>query len=506
MAGKREKTTESLLSFRKKTSIAFITMIILSVGVLSTVILNISNRMIVRKVSSLISANSRQIELNIDNYIDNIVTTGTLLFSDEEIYKFNIADENLTEYDISTRKTKIQNRIYDIGIIENFADFAIIYSNDKSIGWLSNITSDMFLDGDSKYEVFSSFIADELTQSGWVFGVKDNNSRVYYVKRLNDNAILLESFFSRELSNVFEYSDQLDGMTVRLVDNDDKIVYSSNKEKIGAELPGTIKKEVGSNKFVSISNSDTFINVNGCNNGWRVICDIPTKVILAENNTLRTICMEITILLIIVTVLVTGIIQNKFSKPVTGMVSGLERKADYDQLSGVLNKASFTENVSAMLEDKKNDKDTIIAFAMMDMDNFKLVNDMMGHAYGDQVIRRMGSLISRVVGDRVYIGRLGGDEFALFMCYSSADMENVLKTIDDDMNMIRAGFEREFMQEKENCSVTLSGGIFADFITAEVDFDSVYKKADTALYVSKKSGKNRFTFYENSMAKQEVNS
>lgn len=492
MISVKDRTADSLRSFQKKTTIAFISIVILLIAVFSVVILNNSSAMLNNKVSSLISANSRQIGLNVDNYMNKFITAGTLLFSNEEIYKFDVTDSNLDDYEISKRKTIIENRIFDIGIMENFSDFAIIYANDKSFGWLSNITQDMFLDGDSRYETFSKYLDKGNNSSGWAFGVKGNNSRVYYVKRINENTILVESFFSRELSNVFEISEQLEGMVVRLIDENNKIVYSSEKEEIGNSISEKTEALLSKSKGGSTYDSDNYIDVNYCENGWRVVCSVPTQVMLAENNTLIRTTIIFGIVLIIISFVAIRLTQKMLSQPISGVMTGLEKKASYDQLSGVLNKASFTDSVTKIIETTNAN---VVAMIMIDMDNFKQINDTLGHAYGDQVIKRMGTLVNANFGDRALVGRLGGDEFALFMSYKFLKLKIATESLESDMKSLKKRFAEEFKEEQEKCAISLSCGIYVNNYNREMSFEEIYKKADSALYISKTTGKNKYTFY-----------
>lgn len=122
--------------FRKlQTEILFLYVaIILAVSFfLAIVILGRSSMTIREKVSSLIAANSRQLELNINSYLDKVETTATLLFSDEAYYLYDATDETLDAYGKIKSEETIVDRIVDLGLMENFADFGIVYANDHTV-------------------------------------------------------------------------------------------------------------------------------------------------------------------------------------------------------------------------------------------------------------------------------------------------------------------------------------------------------------------------------------
>lgn len=319
---------------------------------------------------------------------------------------------------------------------------------------------------------------------------------MYYVKRLNPNAVLVASFYSRELDSVFEYPEELKGMTVRLVNEDNVILFSMQKNEIGSALPGDIAELVGDRDNVSVMGREYLVNTNMCENGWRVVCAIPTDVILEENNDLRNFTILFTIGLVIVFITLGLLMIRRLTKPVDGMVSNLEEKAALDQLSGLLNKAAFQEQVTELM--RKEEDSWVFGFVMVDMDNFKKINDTRGHACGDQVIARTAQLLWQLFGGRYTIGRVGGDEFAMYAEFMETKKELAQRRIQLDMMLLQDAFAEEFQEECEKCGTSLSIGA-AVFKKDESSFEELYRKADKALYASKRNGKNQFTWYREEM-------
>ena len=157
-----------------------------------------------------------------------------------------------------------------------------------------------------------------------------------------------------------------------------------------------------------------------------------------------------------------------------------------------MNKAAFQENVENEL--KKEPADDLAVFVMLDMDNFKQINDKLGHSYGDQVIIRMGKLLRKLYNDQTIIGRLGGDEFALYTGCKGISMEVIKAAAIDGMIQVVKAFEEEFKQEREQCELSVSAGVYIKEV-AETDFMDLYEKSDSALYKSKHKGKACYTFY-----------
>jgi diguanylate cyclase (GGDEF)-like protein len=185
------------------------------------------------------------------------------------------------------------------------------------------------------------------------------------------------------------------------------------------------------------------------------------------------------------------ILFKRLSQPMGGIMSDLMKKADYDQLTGLMNKISFQDAVTACIN--RAEKGTIFTMIMLDMDNFKKVNDTLGHAEGDQVLIRIARVIKRTYGEDVLSGRLGGDEFALFMMNKQTSRTMAEKMVTAGMNVLMEEFDRNFSKEYESCRLSLSAGI-VQAVTGEMDFETMYKTADEALYESKHNGKKQYTW------------
>lgn len=164
----------------------------------------------------------------------------------------------------------------------------------------------------------------------------------------------------------------------------------------------------------------------------------------------------------------------------------LEDKADTDLLTGLNNKVATERKIKEYLAEYPNEQSVMF---VLDIDNFKKINDTMGHAFGDEVLRTLGLQIRAEFRVSDIVGRTGGDEFMI-----------LLKNIKDDLIIEKEGrkverFFRNFQAgEYVKYSATASIGA-AVFPRDARDFESLYKAADRALYVAKKRGKNQLAFY-----------
>lgn len=165
----------------------------------------------------------------------------------------------------------------------------------------------------------------------------------------------------------------------------------------------------------------------------------------------------------------------------------LEEKADTDLLTGLSNKIATERKIKEYMSENPG---KLALMFVLDIDNFKKINDTMGHAFGDEVLRTLGKHIGENFRVTDIIGRTGGDEFTIF-----------LKSLKDDSNTLREAqklvdFFKEFEAgEYVKYSATASIGA-AVFPKDGEDFETLYKAADQALYKAKERGKNQLAFYD----------
>lgn len=190
------------------------------------------------------------------------------------------------------------------------------------------------------------------------------------------------------------------------------------------------------------------------------------------------------LIILLVTVFVSNLIANWFSKPVY--------LAFHDSLTGLKNRAAFDESLHSILKGMKGNP----ALFMLDLDNFKLVNDYLGHDRGDHLLQKVARAIKDVVGNHYDAFRLGGDEFAIIM--PNADTQKVTEIAENIIESINKTINKD--QQINNIAISVSIGI--SIANEEEKPDELYKKADIALYLSKAKGKNQYQIYSNETEQQ----
>lgn len=158
-------------------------------------------------------------------------------------------------------------------------------------------------------------------------------------------------------------------------------------------------------------------------------------------------------------------------------------RVETDFLTGLYNKGAATEKIINWLKENPTKEAHLV---MLDLDNFKSINDRYGHSFGDDVLRETAKVLRECFQAPHILSRFGGDEFIIFVVEEPT--KQVESRIDDMMRKL--GEERTEMQQSLKCSVGIAARV------SKMDgFEELFNRADNAMYIAKKKGKNRYCVY-----------
>lgn len=163
--------------------------------------------------------------------------------------------------------------------------------------------------------------------------------------------------------------------------------------------------------------------------------------------------------------------------------------ADHDPLTDLPNRRCFSEKLHQVLSNESSG-----AVLLLDLDNFKGINDTLGHPFGDKVLQCISGRLSQLSGSNVFVSRFGGDEFLiLFENHGPLDQLPVF------IAHLFEVFSVPFMMEQIEIKLAFSMGI-ARFPQDSRDIESLIMQADLALYDAKNHGKNDYAYFNHEMA------
>lgn len=162
--------------------------------------------------------------------------------------------------------------------------------------------------------------------------------------------------------------------------------------------------------------------------------------------------------------------------------------AYHDPLTNLPNRRKFIEFLNQALRNNKTG-----AVIYLDIDNFKRINETMGHVYGDKVLLGIAGRLEELVSKNAFISRFSGDEF-LILIQNEGDIEGIRIFVAELFNM----FGKPIPLEGNNVEIAFSIGV-SIFPHDSTDVDQLIMNADTALYEVKNTGKNGYRFFDMSM-------
>ena len=182
-------------------------------------------------------------------------------------------------------------------------------------------------------------------------------------------------------------------------------------------------------------------------------------------------------------------IINSEKKALEKAYMKIDRLANHDTLTGLPNRRLFIELLKQELRQADRQK-TKTAILFIDLDNFKLVNDSLGHDAGDKVLQMVAQRFISTLRESDAIARVGGDEFAAIICNikNKTDIKKIAQKLINK-------FKNPFKIENSEFHIGLSVGI-SIYPDDDNTIDGLIKKADTAMYKIKSENKNSFIFFK----------
>jgi len=168
-------------------------------------------------------------------------------------------------------------------------------------------------------------------------------------------------------------------------------------------------------------------------------------------------------------------------------------KASKDSLTQLLNKRFYEQEIKHAIA--AAGKDDYLIMCMIDIDDFKHINDCLGHAVGDMILTETAARIGKIFRKNDLVGRVGGDEFSVFIRCKKSDVADREKLVHERGKAIVREMSKPFVYSGGETSVSMSVG-FSYWPEHGTDYKTLYEKADSALYKAKRGGKNRYEIYE----------
>jgi len=181
----------------------------------------------------------------------------------------------------------------------------------------------------------------------------------------------------------------------------------------------------------------------------------------------------------------------------------MERMAYHDNLTGLPTRSVLEDRLEAAISAYER-CDEYAALLFIDLDNFKALNDTLGHEMGDRLLRLVADRLKKIVRASDLAARYGGDEIVLLIDNLGKDEDLAHKNAVACAEKILKAFRRPFELADHKHRCTLSIGI-SMIGTGQSTAEEILRQADSAMYVAKNGGRNRYALYEDTLTMQREN-
>lgn len=388
------------------------------------------------------------------------------VLSVEQLYQLTIHD-----FAVDVEKNKIK-RFFDINYLKSIASGQESASFDfqrndgaRQFKWKRIEALRVPSNTDKLYLVFSNVDEEHIVDSILKHFVFDNNDYLYYVDAKNNSFV---SFYKND-ENVILPPQSGNDYTGVMIDYTKKYVAPEDQDRvIGLMKPDYMAKrlrEEGSYKLES-----GMIDKHGNYRRKEAVFQSYDK----ENQILFITRRDTT----------EEYFHQKNQKET---LATAHRMANTDPLTGLCNRKGASQEIQRRLSVLGQARD---AFMILDLDNFKQVNDSLGHLQGDALLQKVGKILEENFRRTDVIARLGGDEFIVYM----KDITD-RKAIENTLEKLLGKLKLTCQGEQDAIAVSASVGIA--LVPADGSrFEDLYERSDRALYQAKGKGKNRFCFFQ----------
>ncbi|MBO4899780.1 MAG: GGDEF domain-containing protein [Lachnospiraceae bacterium] len=428
---------------------------------------------------------NRQIMVNMDGSMAVMMANASMITSDETVASY---DPVSGEAD-SDIEAEIAETLNKYALFPEYLDFCVVYSDGSHIGMISDDLVKAC--GDRLYPILEKALNKT---GGWTSELVSGRTSMTYLARANDSAIVVASLPSYCLVRDISDSMFMEGMNAYVADRS-LVIIASTDETV---TPGSyLKTDIS--RLVDRVNSNPQIGKNyvvdaqKMNNEWFLVITVPTDELLNPIKSVTRYALIIALVAALIAFAYVMFMTEKIVGNVSQTVNRLDVKAQTDLLTGLINKRSFEEIVDMTLGNP--DDHSSYALIFMDIDNFKSVNDRCGHDVGDLVLKSFSHTIDMVFRETDIKGRLGGDEFCVLMKMTEEDHGLLVEHVEEVCRRFIDRLHRKANSARQSLPAVTSSMGAAIWEGDSEGFEELYHKADTALYASKKRGKDTWTIY-----------
>ena len=368
--------------------------------------------------------------------------------SQNKIFKYNLENRKFTEYPSIVTDHEI---VFSEGSLKVYSDILYIGTNN---GLLS-------------IELNKVHVSDFRPQIH-INKVKNNNYSF-----VNDKKVLVD---------IFDYDDNNITFDFSINDYNNPSGNVIKYKLVGFDKDWVVKKNIRSVSYTNLDAGNYEFVISGSNSDGVWYNDKENYLFIIKR---PWWFYTIVVMGGIVSILLIGLFILRQKE-----IKTLEIRANFDNLTGLPNRSSFNIYLNKLIANKEN-----VAVIFIDLDDFKGVNDSMGHAIGDELIFNAAMRLSNQLNKNEFVSRLSGDEFAIIINKLNID------TYKERVEMFSDVLSNDYILNEQIVKGSASIGV-ATYPHDALSVNDLLRYADVAMYESKKNGKNNNSYFNQKMNKE----
>lgn len=423
---------------------------------------------------------ANKLRITLESIGDAVIVTD----NETKIINMNSVAENLTQWKLKEAKSRPLAEIFpiiDASTGQSIEDPAKVVLRDKKTLYLTNHTTLIGKNG-SEFQIADS-AAPIINQNNKIEGVVIVFHDVTEQYRLRERSKGVLAQFDRLLKNI--------QTQIWLMETDGSIIFSNNK--ISRVSDNTLGNKVwqaspfDSSNSLSASIESLFKSVIASQEASTIELEIQL------NEKQQWITFNAMPVFNDAGSIIQVIAEGHDITSSKKATQKIDYQAHHDMLTALPNRHSAIERLSELIDASKRNYNRPFAVLFLDLDNFKNYNDTLGHDYGDKILIKTAKLLKSLIRNNDFLARLGGDEFIILVndLKNSLDVGHLAQKI---VNAFNQHVELDFREIK----LTVSIGISIYPVNGPT-LQELLKNSDTAMYHSKKIGRNTFSYFTKEM-------
>ncbi len=490
---KDSENTEKIRRMRSSMMTAYIVLGMALYIISSAFLFTAYNTTLKKQAQSYTSVASMQTRKNIDRLMTDIEKTALMIYEDTDDVEFYPSADGSSEYDDLQREDEITDKMFSLSLMENYCDFGIVYSNGHSAGKITNGTltyfgSDIF---DKLYGVVSEN-GGEL----WTNDYKGEHlTRIYYLKMLNENAVLVTSVYNAEIASMITPLEDKDSLQIFITDENGDLIFSSSNTdtNVGDKLPDYVESAFGSSTNLSVAEKNCIGSAVECEDvEWNIYCCVSGNKHFKSDSQIEVWMLSIGIAAFIALVLVGYLSSAKYTD-YGDKIKNYKDTDSIDSITGLLSGLGVEEEISERIETCQ--LGSTYAFILLKFKEYSVIRERLGSDYTDSAVKKLGDLLSASLGENDIIGINEDGEFVAFAEFSDFDLFKAHNMLKERCNEICESFKEFYVGEEQDNKIYIAMGVCI-YPDNGKNYEDLYENASQALDVSLRAEKDSCIFFD----------